>query len=150
MGYFTDNPNFREPQFGELTAESLARALHAIGGRDRESLVILDVPMPTALSHTPFSEAVEQLYARNQFAQLLANTGEVSAVLGAGLGMSAEILIPSLVEAERLVDIPLMIRGRCLRYFAGETHPELRLQQSWGPMGAALFMAEKRFGYTAR
>ncbi|HKA20092.1 MAG TPA: hypothetical protein VKN18_17520 [Blastocatellia bacterium] len=147
VGYFADDVYIHEPQLSGMTAELLGRSLRAMAGRQTPlPLVILDVPM---IMTDRFSVAAEQLYARNQFAQLLANTGTVSAVLGTGF-CSLSSLGDAIFEAERIIDIP-----RIVRYSHFETLPDAEamysagsLETSLGPMALALFMADEQPYYT--
>jgi hypothetical protein len=148
VGNFVDDVYIHEPLLSGMTAELLGRSLRAMTGRRTPlPLVILDVPMIVATGR--FSVAAEQLYARNQFAQLLANTGTVSAVLAGGFGSHVS-LGEAIFEAERLIDIPRIVRESHLKSIsqAEEMYSEHSLPTSLGPVALALFMAEEQSYYT--
>ena len=142
IGDFVDNVYLREPQLGGMTAESFGRLLRVAGAGRTRPLVILDVPF---IEPDRFSVIAEQLYARNQFAQLLSNTGYVSAVLAAGLGWNVR-LGDAVFEARRMTDIPCIVRKAFVESLSktSEMTPERILATSWGPLGVALFMADER------
>src|SRR5262249_30642768 len=81
MTAMDDSPNFVEPSLpGGMTGEILGREFQRRRAPGSKPFVVLHSPMPQSISN-----ALEQLFARNQFAQALVNRGAVSGVLATSI-----------------------------------------------------------------
>jgi hypothetical protein len=133
-----DSPSLPEPSLpGGATGEMLGREIARARGDGAGPLVILQVPG----SPSP-SETVEQLFARNQFAQALVNSRSVSGVLATGLCALEEEsrLTTAIVESLRDASTAMDILHRIRRAFPESASAE-EMAAALGSQASALFLS---------
>jgi hypothetical protein len=120
----------------------LGRELQRRRGPKSKPFVVLHTPMPQSISN-----ALEQLFARNQFAQALVNSGAVSGVLATGINTADDLdrqdmLLESLRTADNELDIMRTQRASAAAEPFLSTEETVDLPASWrlGVASTALFL----------
>jgi hypothetical protein len=136
----TVEDSLRQPEpviTGGITADLVGRSIGKAAFGHRRPFVIMEVLRPSSIPET-----LEQLMARNQFAQNLINTGAVSGVFATGLALQNQVsdmrraTFKALLEADTVIDVLASFR-RC--FFLNRTSSG-NFEEAIGPLGSALFL----------